>query len=538
MVHQIIFFRYNYPKFPSVRTIIAQPANCNDEYEEGQVKLAKVKKVMMDKDAMEKIKEEYHLSEDASKDEYTKMREERVRAMLDVANVDFDEYHKLLAMNRKGVQVILQRDIEEVNINSYNPKWLELWNANLDIQPVADFFAVITYITEYAFKPEPQELEMIKALDAVKGEGMEKMMKVIHQSFQDHREMGEAEALYKIIPGMLLTNSNVGKQWVCLSRDKDRTTRARKAFPQDVEAGRDVFQLEGVTGSWIEQWDMRTKYCRRPAEYAHACFAQWARMMEAHSLTKKKDEESGEVGEAEENVDMSVEEGSEAVEEPWFAPFHKVMVCSHQCCTDKPKEDCEKACCQAKNRRRMSWRRKLEKTPKTQKEEDLPALSEVSNPHTGEPRLMKKRKIPKVLQFYKHKKDINPIKFFLEELILCVPFGLEENGDTMNLLEEPDEQIVRLYDKYAEHIREVKSQILPFLEDVSEERFFVEEMKKHLDVEEMGLQVAPCKEIDNQEAMDAEVIFTSTYKVYHSFITGRRQSRLCSCRPCTVGGRR
>ena len=60
------------------------------------------------------------------------------------------------------------------------------------------------------------------------------------------------------------------------------------------------------------------------------------------------------------------------------------------------------------------------------------------------------------------------------------------------------------------YIREVKSQILPFLEDVTEERFFVEEMNKHLDVEEMGLQVAPGKEMNNQEAMDAEVILTST----------------------------
>ena len=76
----------------------------------------------------------------------------------------------------------------------------------------------------------------------------------------------------------------------------------------------------------------------------------------------------------------------------------------------------------------------------------------------------------------------------------------------MKMLEEPDEQIVKLYEKYAEHIREVKSQILPFLEDVNEERFFVEEMKRKLDVEETGLEVAAGKEMDNQEAMDTEVV--------------------------------
>ena len=71
--------------------------------------------------------------------EYIKIRERRIRALLEVARVDFTECHRYLEMNRAGVQVILQRDIEEVNINAYNVTWLELWNANLDIQPVADF---------------------------------------------------------------------------------------------------------------------------------------------------------------------------------------------------------------------------------------------------------------------------------------------------------------------------------------------------------------------------------------------------------------
>ena len=109
------------------------------------------------------------------------------------------------------------------------------------------------------------------------------------------------------------------------------------------------------------------------------------------------------------------------------------------------------------------------------------------------------------LRFYKHNKDNSPIKFFLQELILFVPFGLQENGDTKNLLEEPDDQIVCLYDKYSEHIKEVKRQVLPFLEDVTEERFYVEEIRRQMDTEEVGLQLAAGKELDNMEAMDAEV---------------------------------
>ena len=50
--------------------------------------------------------------------------------------------------------MLLQRDVDEIYVNNYNPEWLVAWNANLDIQPVLDFFAVITYITDYWAKPD------------------------------------------------------------------------------------------------------------------------------------------------------------------------------------------------------------------------------------------------------------------------------------------------------------------------------------------------------------------------------------------------
>ena len=45
--------------------------------------------------------------------------------------------------------MLLQRDIDEIYINNYNPEWLTSWNANLDIQLVLDFFGVIKYVTDY-----------------------------------------------------------------------------------------------------------------------------------------------------------------------------------------------------------------------------------------------------------------------------------------------------------------------------------------------------------------------------------------------------
>ena len=492
---------------PSVKTIIARPEKCTDEYDAGQVALDKVKKVLTDEETMAAIEEEHPLSDDATEEEYVRMREVRIRAVLDKAGVGFDKYHEYLAMSRTGVKVVLQRDIGEIYVNTYNPLWLEMWDGNMDLSPVKDFFGVVTYITEYAFKPEPQELEMKRLLELVKDESMEKQMRVMAQAFQDTREMGFSEALYKLLPELVMTNSNVKKQWVCVGREEERTTRARKATKGDIEAGRQVFQLEGVEGDWMEQWDMRSKYLRRDTKVWNLSFAQFARMMETATASRRpKDEDTGdqdfEVDEIEDNLEETAREG-QGKDERWDAPFKKVMMCSHLCCTDQAKEDCEGVCCQSSLKR--SKLRK--KSKKVKRATDVPELMELREPYVGEPRQMKRRQMPAVLRFSKSNKDTNPIRFFLQELVLFVPFGLEENGDTQNLLQESDDQIVLLYEKYSQHIKEVKRQVLPFLEDVMEQRFYVEEVRRQLDVEEIGKELAAGKESDNMEALEAEVRF-------------------------------
>ena len=507
-------YRFQFPRFPSSKTLIARPeaAADKDEYEMGQVKLKKVRNVLLDNEKMDNIREQHPLIEDATEEEYVLKREERIRAMLEEAEVDYDEYHKYLEMNKKGVMVVLQRDIDEVFINPFNTVWLEEWNGNIDIQPVGDFFGVITYVTEYAFKPEPSEIAIRKALEECRDKDLETKMKVIAQSFQDNREMGEAEATYKILPGLQMTMSNVGKQWVCLTRNEERTTRARRAEKEDVDAGKDIFELDHVEGQWMEQWDMRSKYERRHQSCWNITFAQFARMMVAGSKSKKEEDKVEDTADKEDENEVldrpDEDDVEDEQEEEWHAPFHKVMECSHKCCNDVPKQGCEGMCCKPskedkKPRLKMTRHKRVKRE---QRLKELPTTIELSQPHAGEPKLMRKRTtIPAVLRFHKFNKETSPIKFFLQELILYVPFGLSQNGDMQNLLKESDNNIVALYEKYQEHIKEVKHQVLPFLEDVTEERFYVEKIRKEIQIEEIGLQMAPGKEEDNMQAMDEEL---------------------------------
>ena len=85
-----------------------------------------------------------------SKKEYVKNRKQRILRVLDVAGVDPQCYLEAVQeQTRKGINIILARDVDEMYINNYNPEWILAWDGNIDFSVCLDFFGVITYITDY-----------------------------------------------------------------------------------------------------------------------------------------------------------------------------------------------------------------------------------------------------------------------------------------------------------------------------------------------------------------------------------------------------
>ena len=78
---------------------------------------------------------------------------------------DFDLYVEALQASNGGYSILLERDIDELYVNSYNPEWARAWNGNTDLQICLDYFAVITYITEYYTKDDSGTMALLlKAL--------------------------------------------------------------------------------------------------------------------------------------------------------------------------------------------------------------------------------------------------------------------------------------------------------------------------------------------------------------------------------------
>ena len=62
------------------------------------------------------------------------------------------KYHQMLGFSMKGFSVVLKRDINETMVNNFNPEWLYIWKSNIDVSPVFDFYAIVTYISDYYMK--------------------------------------------------------------------------------------------------------------------------------------------------------------------------------------------------------------------------------------------------------------------------------------------------------------------------------------------------------------------------------------------------
>ena len=128
-----------------------------------------------------------------TKEEYAQNRDRRIDLLLKTGgNINYDDYVMARKKTRRhGSTVILKRDIDEIYVNNYNPEWAEAWDANYDIRPALDYFAVITYITDYWAKPDEGITQLLKEVAAIlKSEtDQKKRCQQMANTFMTHRQM-------------------------------------------------------------------------------------------------------------------------------------------------------------------------------------------------------------------------------------------------------------------------------------------------------------------------------------------------------------
>ena len=192
--------RFGFPRLPSEKTIIAQPLDkakfssekdFRAEVKARRATLSKVREVLL------------QLSP-------TELESFDINDILKKARVSSSAYYQALSTSAIGTSVVLKRKPKDIYVNNFNPEWIKAWDANMDLQVCMDQFAVITYITDYYTKDESGMMQHMKdAKKEFKGGDRIELARYMAHKFLTHRQMGEAEVYYRMLPHLHLSESNI-----------------------------------------------------------------------------------------------------------------------------------------------------------------------------------------------------------------------------------------------------------------------------------------------------------------------------------------
>ena len=174
--------RFNFPKPPSDRMIIAKPPESENALQittEAREIMGKVYKAVMDKDTPQILSTEDIL------------RESGIRT----AN-----YYKALGVAVRGRKIILKRRPAECYINPYNITCFKAWQACMDIQYIEDPHACIMYIASYISKDEKGMGELLKQVSKECREvDIQSNLRKLGSVFLNNREVSAQEAAMRIL---------------------------------------------------------------------------------------------------------------------------------------------------------------------------------------------------------------------------------------------------------------------------------------------------------------------------------------------------
>ena len=118
--------RFNFPRLPSRRTIIASPLEA-PENETPEEKIAREEKIAKASAILVKVKDALKALGD-SEDDIS------IEDFLAELGISLEDYENSLKISSRGNTIVLQRRVKEQMVNNYNGKILKVWRANMDIQ--------------------------------------------------------------------------------------------------------------------------------------------------------------------------------------------------------------------------------------------------------------------------------------------------------------------------------------------------------------------------------------------------------------------
>ena len=440
--------RFNMPKLPSYETLVACPPS-KDLTDEDKKKLdnkhrtvvKKVREVLVDKEAMAEILLEFPKEDETTLTDAKEGRARRIDAVLDRAGLTGEagkqSYRDALAHSGAGFTVVMARDIDELMVNSYNPEITRAWNGNTDFQICLDFYAIITYITEYYAKDDTGLVKiLVNTLKASDSEDLKNKMRLLMNTWIKNRQMGEAEAVYRLTREFHFRDSDAKCVFMQTAPSAERSKILKNVTNQQEK----FLNVPKVTvdnhkdGVYVEQYDIHSKYARLPREdhpvLEHLSMSQMVKMYVSFwgkKSKKKTDDEDGDSDEEEMDANGEVAEAETREvaddEEDSDQKFKRVMA--------------------------VGWQEG--QGPR------LPKVFKLTDPYPGEPPFLRLRNKPAVLRFHKYKMEKDPSAYWFSEAILYLPHETED--DLMQRIEAAKAGGQESWQEFVDAISHVKSQV-------------------------------------------------------------------------------
>ena len=183
----------------------------------------------------------------------------------------------------------MKRELIEIFVNNYNPTFIKHWTANLDIQVCADAYAVITYITEYFTKSENElTFKLRDIFNQTKNKGALHCKSELKKTYIAQREISICEAVYRLLPQLLMKNSNITCKFLNSDLPSKRSCLLKNVKNMKGHINAPTIQLAERAGEFIKVQSAHDKYSMRPLAISQLVFAQFIMLYEkCYKLPKK-----------------------------------------------------------------------------------------------------------------------------------------------------------------------------------------------------------------------------------------------------------
>ena len=186
--------RFHYGRFFTDHTICAKPLDDSISDDE--------KLRMLSERAIILKKVKCYIDEFLDTRKSTYQNNVTIPEILESLDIREDMYYSALSIAPdEDFEIHLRRPPDSCFINNYFALGLEAWEANLDIQPVFNYFKAVSYMCSYFSKCETESsIAMKKASEETENLNLKNKMQKLAIAFLSHRQCSMQEAVYQLMP--------------------------------------------------------------------------------------------------------------------------------------------------------------------------------------------------------------------------------------------------------------------------------------------------------------------------------------------------